>query len=363
MATIKLPQPQFDTNFRVGKPKDQSELIMQVLGQNPFASAINEVSPQISDALAKRAELRRQAQVVAALQSAAQGNDNGQPLPSGTTPENFQNLLKIKTDRSAKEAEAAKSRVELELKLEQLRKGYEETDPTGTRRTYPGVQGLNITYDQNGNPQILRTPEYKPAILPKSKNSGSGGKSGDPLKELQNDLDPAYPRSGMAKLFERTNSADRVLTLLDQSGGNPNALQSSEAAAAVASLVTSGSSGRIAQEQLNHLTPQSFRGDIMKQIGYIANEPVSLGQQEFFKSLRDTAIREKSVTQDQIKKTQLQRLGRHQNTKLLFPESYNAILSNYGITPGESLKTIKPSAPFSIDKNALDAELQRRGLQ
>lgn len=336
---IRLPTAQFSEAPRKKQPDVPLEQILAVKGQSPIAEAINQITPALTQALKRRAELRAQGNAIAQMAAA-----NGEEPPTdtrGLDPETYSSLLRIKADKAAKtEAaaqnlrEEARKNADLQLRILQAQNGYTTTDPTtGQTRTIPGMSGISLKYDANGLPTI-DTTNFKPGLKPLSVGGGKGAGGGkDPLSELQNDLDPSNPKSGMAKQVARSQAADRVLTLLDQANNDPNVLQSPEAAASVASLVMGGQGGRIPIEQINHLTPSSLKGDVQKQLSYILNQPRSLGQQEFFKSLRDTAVREKATVESQIKDTQKSRLGRHERTRQLFPDSYRSILQNYGLDP------------------------------
>jgi hypothetical protein len=97
----------------------------------------------------------------------------GEEVPGDLTPEQFEKGLSLQTASRAKKAEAAKARTELELKLEGLRSGYVERDPvSGNNRTFPGVQGLSIQYDEGGNPYIARDEGYAPKDVPKGVGGG-----------------------------------------------------------------------------------------------------------------------------------------------------------------------------------------------
>jgi len=60
MGSVRIPQAQLSEIQQPKGRKDQSELIMQVLGNNPLAQGIESAGTDIVDALAKRAEMRRQ---------------------------------------------------------------------------------------------------------------------------------------------------------------------------------------------------------------------------------------------------------------------------------------------------------------
>lgn len=335
MANIQIPRARLTTPATPPMPANNGDLIMKVQGNNPYAQAIDQITPVLAQALQRRIQLRQQANAIGQMASAA--GEDAPTNTAGLTPEDYGQLLTIKTNRSKVANEAAyqgreesrKNNDQL-LKFLELQKGTKIVSPFGGTTEVPGMSGVSATQGPGGLLQI-DTSKFKPGdkgIV----GSGSGiGGANDPLKALQEDLDPVSAKGGMEKQAQRSQAADRVLTLLDQSGGNPNVLQSPEAAASVAALVQGGQSGRVPMEQLAHLTPSSLKGDVMKQLSYLSNSPTNLGQQEFFKSLRDTAVREKSTIQKQIHDTQVSRLGRHERTRQLFPQAYGTILGNYGL--------------------------------
>lgn len=65
---LRLPQSQLSQAPRTSRQYDNSQAILQVMGQNPYAQAMDQVGPLLSKALQVRAERLRQAQQVAALE-------------------------------------------------------------------------------------------------------------------------------------------------------------------------------------------------------------------------------------------------------------------------------------------------------
>ncbi len=118
--------------------------------------------------------------------------------------------------------------------------------------------------------------------------------------KFEQELNASKQRSGaLGDNQKRLNASERVLNLLDQVKLNPNAMQTPEVAQAVASLV-GGGGGVVSQQQIEHLMPQSFKGDVNKFLGWLTNEPRGLGQQEFIKSFMHTAERERDLINRQI---------------------------------------------------------------
>lgn len=80
---INLPRASLSEAPQRKKQQVPLEQILAVMGRNPFAEAINDVGPVLSQALQRRAELRRQAEVGGQLEKLAgqePGAFNGVPL-------------------------------------------------------------------------------------------------------------------------------------------------------------------------------------------------------------------------------------------------------------------------------------------
>lgn len=69
MASVKLPQATFSEAPRTTRRDPQTDAILRVMGANPVAGAINEVAPDVTDALTRRAKMKKEAQEVAQLAS------------------------------------------------------------------------------------------------------------------------------------------------------------------------------------------------------------------------------------------------------------------------------------------------------
>lgn len=100
MASIRLPQAQLSELPAIRKRNPQTEQILQVLGQNPFAEAINTAVPEIADALQKRAALKKQGQQAAKLGSLL-GLESSQT--SGLDPSTVLSLGSVLESRKEKE--------------------------------------------------------------------------------------------------------------------------------------------------------------------------------------------------------------------------------------------------------------------
>lgn len=71
MASIKLPTATFSEAPRTKQRDPQTEAILRIMGNNPIANSIETVGTDVTDALARRAKMRREAQEVAQLATLA----------------------------------------------------------------------------------------------------------------------------------------------------------------------------------------------------------------------------------------------------------------------------------------------------
>jgi hypothetical protein len=84
---IRLPQYRSSGAPRYSQ-SDDTQLILQTLGQNPYARAIEDLTPLISQALQRRAELKRQSSEIAALENIAKqpsGSFAGLSIPTASS--------------------------------------------------------------------------------------------------------------------------------------------------------------------------------------------------------------------------------------------------------------------------------------
>lgn len=162
--------------------------------------------------------------------------------------------------------------------------------------------------------------------------AGKGKQLDKEWADLETAINPGgFRNRTMQQNLTKKQSAEAVITLLNQAGNNPNAMQSPELAQSVATLLQSGGGGHAAQEQLNALTPHSLKGDIMKQLGYFANQPYSLDQQPFFDSLRQTALREGKLRGSQILQEQISRLPKFEHLRSEDPGRFTRILKGHNV--------------------------------
>lgn len=155
--------------------------IIAVQGQNPLATGIEEVGKQVGAALTKRAELQRQGRQLAQFKAITEGQD----LPTGTgeiTPEMYGQAVNLRETRNSKKTDRAKLRADYEITVEKLRTGWTERDPlTGKETVHPGVKGISVKDDADGNPSIVREADYSPGLKPIG--TGIGGRGTNPTSK------------------------------------------------------------------------------------------------------------------------------------------------------------------------------------
>ena len=200
---------------------------------------------------------------------------------------------------------------------------------------------------QTGEPSYTAKPGFNPTtgISPNEfltqfesfKNRGQkeqelGMKREEDLEQKMSlALDPNGFRSGQMKQNQvRVDAGQRVMQLLQQTGGNPDPRQMEELAIATQNLL-SNSQGSTTEIQA--LVPKTIRGNINKQIEWLTGNPQGLEQQLFAKRLGETAQREMNLADEQIKAAQVQRLSGFQEFRKMSPQRYNAVLASYGIDP------------------------------
>lgn len=100
---LRLPEKQLSNDAIQRKtPRDNTQMIMQAMGNNPYARAIDQITPVIANALQMRAQLRQQAQEAAAvsksLESGVISSDVGDPNTMLKIYEAQTNRSKIRPD-------------------------------------------------------------------------------------------------------------------------------------------------------------------------------------------------------------------------------------------------------------------------
>lgn len=169
------------------------------------------------------------------------------------------------------------------------------------------------------------------------------------LKELGADFDPSGGRAGeFGKNQARFNAATRLLQLAQNPDGSPanlNPQQMPELAQSLASLISNGGQGTMAQ--IEHLTPKTMSGDWAKVSQWLTNEPQGAGQQAFVQNMIETAKREQAVAQQGIEQVRGQRAQKHQRILQAEPDRSRRLLNSFGwdLSPTGDVVMKGPAAP------------------
>lgn len=209
------------------------------------------------------------------------------------------------------------------------------TSPAPRKSLLPGATGIGRP------PPATAPPAAPPAVAPPGAAAPPGSAAVEPaigkwqdkaLKELGSDFNPSSGRAGeFGKNQARVNAAKRLLTLALDKDGKPVNLttnQMPELSQALAGLIGRGTAG--AQAQIEHLTPQSLRGDVSKIAQWVTNEPTGAGQQAFVQNMADTAKREAQVAQQGIDQVRGQLGAKHQRILKSNPEAARRVLQGFG---------------------------------
>lgn len=161
------------------------------------------------------------------------------------------------------------------------------------------------------------------------------------IEALKNDLDPNKARGG--NLAANQKQYDKSSHLLGLIGAyNDKNLDSRETEELAIGLQSLLSQGNPAAEQVKALVPQSAVGDIKKFKEWLLNEPEGKDQQAFIERMEHSIQRQRDIYSDQIKGAQIARLSGHQKLKESDPQTYNNLLSSFGVFP-EDIERLTPS--------------------
>lgn len=230
------------------------------------------------------------------------------------------------------------------------------------RRTLlPGATGASApaptpTPQPGGAPAPAQGPSAAPPEV-------LGGWQDKALKALGADFNPSSGRAGeFGKNQARVNAAKRLLALGQDEHGGPRDLtpqQMPELAQGLASLISGGGAG--AQSQIEHLTPQSMRGDWAKIAQWVTNEPHGTGQQAFVQNMIETAQREAQVAQQGIDQVRGQLGAKHLRILQAAPQASRKVLQGFGWDLGPDGLPVQAQAPAAAT-DAASALRKKYGL-
>lgn len=160
------------------------------------------------------------------------------------------------------------------------------------------------------------------------------------VEGLKNDLDPNKARGGnLAANQKQVDRATHLQGLINTyHDRNLDSRETEELAIGLQSLL---SQGNPAAGQVAALVPKSAIGDSAKLKEWLFNEPRGTNQQAFIERIGHSIDRQKQISEEQVKRAQVQRLSAHGRLKEIDPDTYGAILNSYGITP-EDVQKLTP---------------------
>jgi hypothetical protein len=155
--------------------------------------------------------------------------------------------------------------------------------------------------------------------------------------DLSNTLDANKGRAGnLASLQDRLNKADRIDQLVQKSNENPHGLtgpEMQELATSTASLLKG--SGNVSEGEINGLMPKTAKAKYGSLMEYLSNEPQALNNQAFVNNYKNLVDRERTVTGQQLKTAQYQKLGGFSDLRNKDKDRFEAILQDHGLSSDE----------------------------
>lgn len=144
----------------------------------------------------------------------------------------------------------------------------------------------------------LLAGQHEAAATERTRLSTFAGDKADKAGEsFYNDLSP-YKNPKLNVLQTNIDRGDVVDQLLKQGPGGLTQAQQAEAAQGIARLI--GGSGRIAQQQIEHMIPHTLWQDAQKLWEYLSNNPQILKNKNFVDIMQGTLNRERALAQQKI---------------------------------------------------------------
>jgi hypothetical protein len=175
--------------------------------------------------------------------------------------------------------------------------------------------------------------------------------------QFEQEMNASKQRSGAAGQNQvRLNASERALALIDQTGGNPNAMQTPELAQSIAALI-GGGQGVVNQQQIENLMPQSYKGNIKKWLTKLTNEPLGLDQQAFIKSYAATAQRERAIITRQLLQAQVKSTSGYQDWIKRNPDDARMKMQAQGFPDDIIEDVMKGDYKSANEKTKFDSKL------
>lgn len=152
------------------------------------------------------------------------------------------------------------------------------------------------------------------------------------IKEGRQVMDPYFQTGEGRNQAQRLNSIGRTETLITQmlkqkDGGDPRQMR--ELATRVDSILRGSPGGQQAVSQINELVPDTLRKKYTDWLEFYSNDPKGTEQQAFINRYADTIKREKSVIQDQVRKTATRAGSTLRVLKDHYPKDFDSLMDTY----------------------------------
>lgn len=157
------------------------------------------------------------------------------------------------------------------------------------------------------------------------------------LTDFSKELDPTRGRTGeFGELYKVANRATRLEQLMAK-GKNLTGPEMEELAIGTARILSGTGAG--SRSQVEALVPQTIRGDMMKTIQWITNQPTGLGQQKFVERTMALLDRERKTAKTAMGNIIKQRATAYKKelehsdpeVKKQFSDVYESALNEYGL--------------------------------
>ncbi len=197
---------------------------------------------------------------------------------------------------------------------------------TGEVQPIAGIQGLGVTPEQRNKSLDIQ----KQNVAARQENADTGVNRfvtnlGD---KLAGAVDPAKMRD-----YDRLTAGKRLDVFVQATQGKAIKQQVVEASSLLASMLQGGGRGGVVSEKLiEQLTPSTLKGSAKEKLQWLTNNPTSVDQQKFLDLFEQTAKREATAGEDNIRQQQVEALRKYAKVNRLDPKRYKEIQDSIGLS-------------------------------
>lgn len=309
---LRLPEQRSSAAPKTSKQYDNTDAILKVMGTNPYAQAIDQITPILSQALQRRAELRKQGQTNDLVSKSL-----GLEVPPGTDISQIPTETLIQTAQAKTSADKANQ--------------YDFVGLSGDQKN------MIVLNKHTGQTELHPLPGGFSPKAPPQKQGGLSGLPGDKdFTTLEKRLDPAEAsgRSVFGKAADISRRADNAIGLIQARGGNLTKSEANALAADMAGILSGGGSG-VGEEMTKMHGYSTAYGDFKGMVQYIAGQPEGVLPTAISQRLLSNFQDFKGLSERNIKNTQGRLLYANQHLSRVDPERYKRLYEISGISPDE----------------------------